>query len=325
MGTSGLDTMEILTRLRASSIDQATLDGLSITVDRLCSEYPYMQSDALLFEGRQWLRRITAVLDQRLTLKQHQEVLTLAGWLALLVGCVEYDTTDRAAAEATRKEALSLAHEAGAGDIAAWAHEMKAWFALTRGDYRGVIAASEQGQALAPNSNVSVQLAAQKAKAWARIGDRRQVEVALDQGRELLERLPHPDNLDNHFAVDPAKWTFYSMDAYRLMPGETEQRLAETYATEVLRSGTDAGGVERSPMRNAEARVTLGVVSARQGDLEQAISYGRRAFQGDRKSLPSLLMVSHELAAILSERFSREPDAAEYLTQLRQIREATTR
>lgn len=283
-----------------------------------------MPPDTLLMEGRQWLRRITALLDQRLTLSQHQEVLTLAGWLALLVGCVEYDTANRAGAEATRREALSLGQESGAGEIAAWANEMRAWFALTRGDYRGVIAASEQGQALAPHSSVSVQLYAQKAKAWARIGDRRQVEVALDQGRELLESIPHPENLDNHFAVDPAKWTFYSMDAYRLLPGSTEQRLAETYAKEVLRSGTDAAGVERSPMRNAEARITLGVVAAQQGDLDQALAYGQRALEGDRKSMPSLLMVSRELAVVLNDRFKSEPEATNYLAQLRQLREGSS-
>jgi hypothetical protein len=33
---AGMDTLEILTRLRSSSIDAATLDGLRITVDRLC-------------------------------------------------------------------------------------------------------------------------------------------------------------------------------------------------------------------------------------------------------------------------------------------------
>jgi hypothetical protein len=50
--------------------------------------------------------------------------------------------------------------------------------------------------------------------AW--IGDRRQVEVALDAGRRVLERLPYPDNLDNHFVVGPAKFDFYAMDCYAL-------------------------------------------------------------------------------------------------------------
>jgi hypothetical protein len=52
----------------------------------------------------------------------------------------------------------------------AWAQEMRAWFALTRGDYRGVLAAAEVGHSVAPHSRAAVQLHAQKAKAWARIG-----------------------------------------------------------------------------------------------------------------------------------------------------------
>ncbi|MER5915337.1 hypothetical protein ABT124_34085 [Streptomyces sp. NPDC001982] len=46
---------------------------------------------------------------------------------------------------------------------------------------------------------------------------------------------------------------------------------------EVLRAGTDFDGTERSAMHNAEARVTLGVATAREGDLEQALTMGERA------------------------------------------------
>lgn len=69
-------------------------------------------------------------------------------------------------------------------------------------------------------------------------------------------------------------------------------------------------------MRNAEARLTLGVVAARAGDLEQAISYGRQALQGDRKSLPSLLMCSKELATLLGERYPNEPGTLAYLDEV---------
>jgi hypothetical protein len=156
--------------------------------------------------------------------------------------------------------------------------------------------------------------------------DRRQVEVALDQGRALLETLPYPDNLDHHFAVDPAKWDYYSMDCYRILghgrdAGSTENRLAQAYAADVIRIGTDATGTERSPMRKAEARVTLGVVAARHGDLEQAIDYGRRALVGERVSLPHLLMVSGELASIVRQRNAAGDETAGYLDQLRQLRD----
>jgi len=255
---AGMDTLEVLTRLRASTVDAATLESLRITVDRLCSEYPHLPAQQLLVEGRTWLRRITTMLDRQLTLTQHRELLSMAGWLAALVGCVEYDSANRAAAEATRQAAWSLGEESGNTEVMAWAQEMRAWFALTRGDYRGVLAAATTGHDVSPSSPAAVQLHAQKAKAWARIGDRRQVEVALDQGRALLEQMPYPENLDNHFAVDPAKWDFYSMDCYRILgathdAGSTENKLAESYATEILRLGTDATGTELTPMRNAAA------------------------------------------------------------------------
>lgn len=313
LAASGMETLEIVSRLNRSDVDSATLDALRITTDRLCSEYPYMPSGQLIIEGRQWLRRVVELHTKSLTLAQHREVLALSGWLALLVGCVEYDMGDRHAAESTRRAALSLATEADHPEVAGWAHEMRAWFALTTGDYRGVISAAQAGGEVAPHHSVAVQLAGQEAKAWARLGDRRQVEVALDKGRRLLEGMPHPDNLDNHFVVDPAKFDFYSMDCYRLVG---EDKLARTLAEEVLRAGTDFDGRERSPMRNAEARVTLGVTAAREGDLEQALMMGERALEGDRQSVPSLIMTSRELAAEMKRRYSSEPGAQDYLTRL---------
>jgi tetratricopeptide (TPR) repeat protein len=317
LAATGNDTLEIISALRASSVNAATLDALRITVNRLCSEYPHMSSEVLRTEGQQWLRRITNLLDGRLTLAQHREVLELAGWLALLVGCVEYDMGDQRSADATRRAALSLGTEADHGEIVAWAYEMGAWFALTQGDYRGVIAASEAGREASAHSGVSVQLAAQAAKAWARMGDGRQAEVALDRGRMLLEALPYPENLDNHFVVDPTKFDFYVMDAYRALG---EDKLAETYAREVIRAGTAFDGHERSPMRNAEAKVTLGVVAARGGDLEQAVNYGKLALEGPRKSLPSLVMASRELGRLLYDNWGREPASQEYLGDLRGLK-----
>ena len=161
--------------------------------------------------------------------------------MTLLVGCVEYDMRNERGAEATRQAALSLGEEAGHPEIVGWAHEMQAWYALTHGHYRGVIAASERGQLAAPRHSVSVQLTAQKAKAWARIGDRRQVESALEEGRTLLDSLPCPENLDNHFVVDPAKYEFYAMDCYRVLG---EDRLAENFAHQVIAAGTDFDGHE---------------------------------------------------------------------------------
>jgi tetratricopeptide (TPR) repeat protein len=316
LSDTGMETLEIISRLRASDVSSSTLDALRVTVDRLCCEYPFADPAQLQVEGREWLRRITELLNRRLTLSQHSEVLNLAGWLALLVGCVEYDLGQKRQAEATRLAALSLGTEADRPDIIGWAHEMRAWYALTQGDLRTAIAAARAGEELAPGRTVSVQLAAQQAKAWARIGDRRQVELALDRGRSVLESLPYPEDLNNHFVVDPAKFDFYAMDAYRIAG---EDKLAEMYAREVIRSATLPNGREIKPMRAAEARITLGVIAARGGDLDRALEMGELAISGDRKSLPSLLMVSSELTTLLREQFSSDPLAIEFVEKVQSL------
>lgn len=315
---TGMDTLEIVSRLQSSDVNDATLEGLRITVDKLCSEYAHMPAHALITEGRQWLRRIVEMQEQHLTFRQRRETLELAGWLALLVGCLEYDLGDRRAAEGTRKMALSLGQEIESTGILGWAHEMRAWFSLTSGDYRGVITAAQAGQAAAGRHSVQAQLLAQEAKAWARMGRHAEMEAALERGRTTLETLPYPDNIDNHFVVDPSKYDFYVMDCYRHSGND---RLARALADEVIRAGTDFNGNERMPMRLAEARITLGVAAAREGDLDEAIAHGRRAIAGDRKSLPSLAMVSQDLSNVLATRYDGEPRADAYRVQLREIQQ----
>jgi hypothetical protein len=316
LAVSGMDTLELVSRMQASDLDNATIDALRITTDRLCSDYPFLPSDQLLTEGRNWLRRLIALRGQRLTLTQHREILILAGWLTLLIGCVEYDSGSRQEAETTRRAALSLGTETENAEITAWAQEMRAWMALTTGDYHGVVVAAGNGVDTAPHHSVAVQLAAQEAKAWARMGDWRQTEVALDGGRRLLDSLPYPENLDHHFVVDPTKFDFYAMDCYRMLGDDP---IAENLADEVIQASTDFDGTERAPMRLAEARITLGVVAARQGELEEAIHQGERALAGERKSLPSLVMVSRDLTKVLKDRYPNEPATRSYLAELSEI------
>ncbi|MFJ6894091.1 hypothetical protein [Streptomyces hokutonensis] len=96
----------------------------------------------------------------------------------------------------------------------------------------------------------------------------KQLRDSPDAGRARLGRLPRPDHLEHHFIIDPDKWDFYEMDAYRLL---------------------------RNDERAAEARFTLGVAAARTGDIDEAIGMGTTTLEADRKSLPSLLLVADEL------------------------------
>jgi hypothetical protein len=96
-----------------------------------------------------------------------------------------------------------------------------------------------------------------------------------------------------------------------------EDKMAGHLAEEVLRASTDFDGAERAPMRNTEARITLGVIAARHGDIDQAVHYGEKALTESRRSLPSLAMVSRDLARVLKERYPAEQATENYLDQLR--------
>lgn len=321
LAVTGMDTLEIVSRLQASDVTDATLDGLRVTVEKLCSSYSSQPAHTLIVEGRQWLARLVEIQEtKRLTLTQRHQLVELIGWLVLLVGCLEYDLGDGSKAEATRRFALGLGKEIESPGILGWAHEMKTWFALTTGDYRAVIAAGQAGEIAAKDHSVGVQLIAQQAKAFARMGKLDDMHSALERGRILLDGMPYPENTRNHFVVDPLKYDFYAMDCYRHVG---DDRQARTLADEVIRASTDFNGTVHSPMRVSEAQVTLGVAAAREGDLDEAVAHGREAISGERKSLPSLTMVTQDLGQVLRNSYADESDAKDFLDELRTIR--TTR
>ncbi|MGH3869993.1 MAG: helix-turn-helix transcriptional regulator [Pseudonocardiaceae bacterium] len=292
VAATGMDTLELLQRVRSSAVDSSTIDALNITVAQLCCDYSNADAHELISTGRKWLSRVTELLGSHLTLSQHRDVLNNAGMLALLVGCLEYDIGDAKSAEATRKMALGLGAESDDLEVVGWAYEMLAWFHLTAGNHRAVIPAAEAGIQAANARSVSVQLYGQQAKAYARMGMPEKVHEALEEGCALLDNLPYPNRHDHHFVVDPDKWDFYAMDAYRIVG---EDQLARRNADEVLRRSVNSEGVVVAPMRKAEAQLTSAVIAAREGDVDEASSLGMEALQGGRQSRPSLLMVASEL------------------------------
>src|SRR5262249_17778674 len=157
-------TLELLRRVRASAIDSSTIDALAITVEQLCCGYPHADARDLMATGKEWLGKMTELLENHPTPAQHRDTLTNPGMLALLVGCLEYDLGDAPSAEATRRMAMELGKESGDPGIVGWAHEMLAWFHLTAGNYRAMIPATEAGVLAAPSHSVAVQLYGQQAK-----------------------------------------------------------------------------------------------------------------------------------------------------------------
>ncbi|WP_235926001.1 hypothetical protein [Actinokineospora pegani] len=293
---------ELLLRLARTEVGAATIEQLQVLTEELCCEYAWRDAGELLAEARRGLRGITSLLAGPCSLREHRELLVLAGWLALLVGCVEYDRGDPRRAEAGRRAALRIGREAGHGEIVAWAFEMAAWFALTRGRWAAVGEACAAGTAAAPHSSVAVQLSAQAAKAAARMGRREEVVRTLDEGHRLLGAHERPARPENHFVVDPGKWDFYAMDCFRVVG---EDRRAAEHARELLRPDK----AERAPMRAAEARLTLAVAAVRRGDLGEAERWTAAGLAAGRRSRESLRLVAGEVVREASRLFPGDPAA----------------
>lgn len=297
IGLSEDAAVEVIARLRRSSVDSSTLDLVRVAVDQLCIDYASRPGPEVLAESSRWLTEIERLRrDGQLSLGHLTEVYHLAGWLTLLVACLRYDGGDHRGAEVMRRTALLLGRDLGSPAMLGWGEEIAAWMALTRGDWAGVLAAANNGLAAAGGAAVSVQLHAQAAKAWARIGDRREVAAALTRGRDLLERLPVDANTRNHFVIDPAKWDFYVMDCARRVGDDA---LAWNLSETVIKGTDTPAGEVVSPMRRAEAELTQAAVEARAGDINRAAETAVAALGRERRSLPSLLMVGQEVAELM--------------------------
>jgi transcriptional regulator with XRE-family HTH domain len=303
------ETLELVQRLRASSVDRSTLDMARITIDQLCTDYASQPGPVVLEEAERLLHELVALKSECLGYREMGEVYELTAWLTLLVACLQYDRGNERLAEQARRGAMQLASEIGHGTILGWAAEIRAWMSLTRGDYYAVIAAAREGLNATANSGVAVQLQAQEAKAWARLGNRRNVELALERGRLLLDTLPYPDNPRNHFQVDPAKFDFYAMDCYRAVG---EDALAMAMAEAVAATSTTPGGEVISPMRLSEAELTRATVLARNGEVDEATDAAEIGLDRNRRSLPSLLMVGNEVALELRRLHPKSQSAIEF-------------
>ncbi len=106
--------------------------------------------------------------------------------MAVLLACAEYDTGSRQAADTIRQAALSLSVEADHAAIQGWrmryVHGSTSPAAITAASSRPPARASKR-----PAPWRGGALAAQEARAWARIGDRR-----LLDGLPYAQRGPLP-------------------------------------------------------------------------------------------------------------------------------------
>jgi hypothetical protein len=302
--------------VQAGQVEEA-LEGLTTVVDHLCGDYP-TRSPAELSEDAQWWVALLRAADIRdLPHDVREPVHVLEGWLTLLRSSVEYDQGHVRRAQELRRSGLEIAARSGERSMAAWGHEMGAWFGLTQGRHDEAIGEAAAAQEAAPLTAVFSQAAGLAARTWARRGDANRVDECLGVGREVLEMLSETVDFDHQFSVDPGRFECQLMDCERVL-GRTA--LARVHAEHTIRLGTLADGTERTPLRNAEARIAVATAHLRDGDLDNAIEIGLRALASERQSLPSLAMVADELRRELHAWCPGDPRANDFHEAAQELR-----
>jgi tetratricopeptide (TPR) repeat protein len=267
----GLDAVEVARLAERSDLGHGTLDTIDAIVDRLCRDYSREPVGWLLPKVNDRLGRVIGLLGGHVRLDEHRRLLVAAGWLEVLRATLAFDLRDRVAAEASRSVAQRLAVQAEHPEIVAWTFELQAWWALTDRSFRAAVDRSRQGQAVSlRHSSAMAQLAAQEARAWARLGDRRETRAALERADAALATLPVPDHPEHHFVFDGDKLHFYSATCYAWL-GMADP--AEEHAREVIRQCGDG----RWKTRFANAHVDLGLARTHRGEIDGAAEAGQRA------------------------------------------------
>jgi transcriptional regulator with XRE-family HTH domain len=274
-----LDAWELARRIEASDVSASTLDRLETAVDDLATRYASTPPHELLPLVRRHLGYVGRLLDARKTLAQHQRLLVVGGWLALLRATVDIDLRHRAAGDANLALAAQLAEQTGHDEIAAWTLETRAWELLTRGDYRSALTLSQQAQAVAPaGGSALIQATAQEGRAWARMHDLRQTRRVLDRVNRLVAALPAPDRPEHHYRYDPDKALSYIATTLAWAGDPAAVKFAQAVIDDLDPTGT--GGPR--PRRAASARLDLGLALVAAGRPDEASAAATAAIASGR-------------------------------------------
>ena len=284
------------------------LARLERVVHRLCCQYSTSPPGALVCPAQRELQAAGALFERRLSPPDARRLGAAAGWLNLLLTCLENDLGRREGAWAHRDAALRLGREAGDGNLVAWSFETPSWFALYDDQPQTALDYALAGLKEAPaESSGLIMLRLKAASAWARLGRRTEAERELEAAAAAVRRVPAPEHPQHHFVFDPPKFDSFAATAYVWL-GLPER--AQEHARVVIRSQTDGAAPTYNPTRLATARLDLGQVLLQLGRLDEAFAEGSRAFETFPRR--DSLVRARELNAEFRARHAREPRSAEF-------------
>ena len=229
-----------------------------------------------MFEAVRSCRRyVTGLLKGRHTLAEKVRLYGVAGWLSGLLGHLAFDLGERPwVAHGHSATALHLAAEADLHELTAWTRGTQAMIAVYDSRPEEAVAFSEAGRHVAPaGSPTVVRLWAQEARAWARMGERANVERAMAAAEEAFDCLRQTPTT-SIFSFDRPYLPFYGGTAYVWLEAP---KLAQASAEQAI-ALCDSAPADW-PVARVMARIDLAASLMQQGELEGAGRIGTEALE----------------------------------------------
>ncbi|KUN17584.1 hypothetical protein AQJ11_37615 [Streptomyces corchorusii] len=311
-----LTQTELLTQ---SSTGTAVLDHFRGEIQGIVDRYETHGPQGLAGRARSLHRQLGARLGARQHPPAvHTELFRLTGQAAGLLAYMAVNAGAKpAVAEAYCAQAETLAGHIGDKQLQMWAAGTRSLSLYYQHRYAEADEAAAAGVDLAPNDGQAIRLLINgRARALARLGDRRGTERAIGRALDLSDQQPSlPPGITSCISFAP-----YSLA--RTLANEITARLSLGDTSEVLSCAEHIERlIEESDSEWSRALVRLDVAAAllqhRQPEVEHAMSLGRSALHASTTvPITSVWQRATELYQ-RAGRWHAEPDVDDYAEELR--------
>lgn len=266
------EALEFTRSASATTVGAGTFAHLDEVIAALGRSYPVQAPGALFPVVRSYRAQVQRFIDGPCTLSQKRELYVHTAWLSETMAWLSHDLGAPLAAHARAVDCLEHARPA--------AHPL------------------------------GVRLRTQAARGHARLGERDACQALIDEAERRYERMPGSTairggggSLLAAFAV-----TAYSASCWVWL-GDFAK--AAGYARRAVEVHESASAAERSPTREAIARVDLAIAVAGQGGPGEAAELGCQALDSPRLT-GSVLSRARDLHAVLAHRYPGQEEAARF-------------
>jgi transcriptional regulator with XRE-family HTH domain len=305
------EAVEFTQAASATAVGAGTFAHLGAVVAELDQSYPRQAPGGLFPVARTYRAQVQRLISGPCTLAQKRDLYVYAAWFSELLAWLSHDLGAPLAAHAWAADCFEHARQAGHGELCGWAADAMASIALYARQPAHAVETALAGLAHVPAGHpLTVRLRTQAARGHARLGQRDACETLIADAEQEYSRLPAQQSVR---AGDGGLLAAFAVTAYPtscyVWLGDFIK--AATYGRRALEIYESASADERSPSREAIARVDLALALAGQGQPGEAAELGCQAL-GSPRLTGSVLSRARDLDAALAARYPGQEDAARF-------------